>query len=145
MPNERPDLGALTHQISQEILRRESPILAAHGLQIWDYMVLTSLLDHAAPTQAQLARRVGRDSTRLIATLDRLVAADLVKRAIDPVDRRNHVVSLTPVGRAKVEQCRREIRSMEEQLLQRLPERRRATLARDLQRVIDGLAELQEA
>jgi DNA-binding MarR family transcriptional regulator len=96
---DRPDLGALAARLLREIIRRETPILTAAGLDMWDYVVLSSLLGGDAATQRELARLTGRDKTRLIGNLDRLEGRGLVTRTPDPADRRNRVVSHTEAGR----------------------------------------------
>jgi len=71
----------------------------------------------AAQTQNQLARKVRRDKTRLIPTLDRLQARELVDRRPDPHDRRNRVVRLTSTGQELLDRCRRDVRRMEADVL----------------------------
>ena len=85
-----------------------------------------------APTQAQLAAETGRDKTRLIGNLDRLVELGLVNRVPDPADRRNRVVSLTAEGRRVLERCQAGIRAMETELLGALPAGERADFERAL-------------
>lgn len=137
MSGDRPDLGAMTHRLAREIARRERPLLEAYGLQMWDYAVLSVLENGSVPAQTKLASQVGRDTTRLIPTLDRLERRRLVRRVPDPQDRRNRVVSLTASGRSTLSRCRREIRAMEAELLAILPVRRGAAFVKDLQRLDD--------
>jgi DNA-binding MarR family transcriptional regulator len=132
MHDDRPDLGMLLHRLRDVVIRRELPLLSAGGLEMWDYVVLAGLAETSAPTQAQLADAVGRDRTRLIATLDRLEGLGLVTRQVDPDDRRNRIVSLTGAGRAKLTQSRSEIRRMESMLLEALPKNRRQQFISDL-------------
>ncbi len=130
--SERPDLGALLHRLLVTVHAREEPILRAHDLFMWDYVVLTALAQTAAPTQAQLATATGRDKTRLIGNLDRLEAMQLLARRPDPSDRRNRIITLTPKGRSVFDHCRSVIRAMESDLLAGLPAARRITLLQDL-------------
>jgi len=120
-PADHPDLGADLHRLGREVLRRERPLLAALGVDLWDYMVMSRLQDGPAPTQGQLAAAVGRDATRLIATLDGLQARGLLERTPDPRDRRNRVVALTAAGRTLLAACRTAIRAMEADLLGAVP------------------------
>ena len=115
--SDREDLGALLHRLLRVVVERETALLARHEVEMWEYVVLTALRQGPAPTQNQLAAAIGRDKTRLIATLDGLQARRLVERSPDPRDRRNRVVSLTPTGRRLVEACRADIRRMEADLL----------------------------
>jgi len=132
MTPDREDLGAVLTRVAQAVVRREEPLLAAHGLDMWEYAVLSRLRTGAAPTQAQLAEAVGRDATRIIPILDRLQSRDLVGRTPDQRDRRNRVVALTPSGRAVLQECRAAIHAMEDDLLAGLPPAARRALGRTL-------------
>lgn len=133
---DRPDLGTMTALLLREIVRRETPILAASGLEMWDYVVLAALLGGDAATQRELAAATGRDQTRLIRNLDGLEERGLVTRSPDPADRRNKVVALTGPGRDLVRSCRARIRAMEKELLSPLATDERAALERALVRLV---------
>jgi DNA-binding MarR family transcriptional regulator len=111
------DLGALLYALTRAVVAAEEPVLRAHGVEMWDYVILTRLASGAAPTQATLAAAVGRDKTRLIPLLDGLEARGLLRRTPDPDDRRNRIVALTPEGQALFARCRDGIRAMEDDLL----------------------------
>lgn len=129
------DLGALLQDLLRVVVDEETPILAARGLQMWDYVVLVGLAEGAAPTQAQLATTVRRDKTRIIPILDRLQEGGLVDRTPDPADRRNRVVTLTPAGRERLAECRAAIAAMEDGLLARLEPAERTVLRGALERL----------
>jgi DNA-binding MarR family transcriptional regulator len=129
---DRPELGYLLTRLVREVMAREEPLLAAVGLQMWDYAVLSALASGDAPTQAQLAAGTGRDKTRLIGNLDRLEGLGLVHRAPDPADRRNRIVSLTAEGRRVLARLRTAIRTMEDDLLDGLSATERAAFERAL-------------
>jgi MarR family transcriptional regulator, organic hydroperoxide resistance regulator len=131
----REDLGALLARLVRRVLDAETPLLAAHDVEMWDYAVLSALRSGPAQTQARLAAAIGRDKTRLIGSLDRLEGRGLVRREPDPTDRRNRVVTLTPEGRALLGRCRADVRAMEEDLLAGIPEPDRAAFLRTLARV----------
>lgn len=120
------------------MLEAETPILREHGVEMWDYAVLSALESGASPTQSELAAAVYRDKTRLIPILDRLEGRGLLSRTPDPADRRNRVVALTPDGRAVLESCRTDIRAMEDRFLADLPAAKRRTFVE----VLDQLADL---
>ncbi len=120
MTRDRPDLGVLLHRLTSTVAQRELPLLRAHRIEMWDYVVLGGLEHDSAPTQAQLAATVGRDKTRMIANLDRLEARGLLHRTPDPDDRRNRIVTLTDAGRTLLAECRQDIRAMETDLLSTL-------------------------
>jgi DNA-binding MarR family transcriptional regulator len=133
--DDRPDLGVLAHRLTRAIADAEAPILAVHGLAMWDYVVLTALGSGPAPTQAQLAGVTGRDQTRLIPILERLEARGFVGRTPDPGDRRRRVVTLTADGREVLAACRAAIRALENRLLEGLDAGDRAPFVRALQRL----------
>jgi DNA-binding MarR family transcriptional regulator len=117
VPEQRHDLGESLARLLRAVIALEEPVLAAHGLVMWDYVVLSALGESDAPAQAVLAGFVGRDKTRLIPILDRLEARGLLRRDVDPADRRNRVVRLTDEGRDLLGTCRRGIRAAESDLL----------------------------
>jgi len=122
---QRHDLGASFARLTQAMIDAEGPILRAHDVEMWDYVVLSALEAAAAPTQSELAGAVHRDKTRLIPILDRLESRGLLSRTPDPADRRNRVVALTPEGRALLAACRVDIRAMEAEFLAAIPSAKR--------------------
>ncbi len=141
MSRDRPDLGILLHRLTSTVAQRELPLLGAHHMEMWDYVVLGGLEHDSAPTQARLAAAVGRDKTRLIAILDRLEARGLLHRTPDPDDRRNRIVTLTDAGRTLLADCRRDIRAMETDLLSTLSAPDRTAFIRALSRLAESTRE----
>lgn len=122
------DLGALFARITRRLIDEERPILAAHGLSMWEYIVLSELGRGAAKTQLALAEAIGYDKTRLIGLLDKLQEEGLIAREPDPADRRARRVRLTDAGRERHAAVRADIRAMEEQFLAGLAGARREGL-----------------
>ncbi|MCK2215412.1 MarR family transcriptional regulator [Actinomadura sp. ATCC 31491] len=112
----------------QSLIAAELPVLAAHDVTMWGYVVLGALEDQAVRTQNALAEAIGADKTRIIGTLDRLQAAGLITREPDPRDRRARVLAITERGRAVREAVRARIQSNENRLLARLSPADRAGL-----------------
>jgi len=139
VPEQRYDLGASFHVLTRAMIEMELPVLADHGIEMWDYAILSALERSAAPTQNDLALAVGRDKTRLIGNLDRLVERGLVERNPDPADRRNRVVTLTAEGRALVAGCRNAIRALERGFLSGLSAAERKNFLATLERLADGV------
>jgi DNA-binding MarR family transcriptional regulator len=129
---ERPDLGAMVVRLGRALIAMEEPILAAHGVPMWGYIVLSALRSEPMRTQAALARTIGADKTRLIAVLDSLQERGLIARAPDPADRRVHLLDLTDAGRGVYAAIRADIREAEERLLATLPAADRAAFVRAL-------------
>jgi DNA-binding MarR family transcriptional regulator len=104
-------------RLGRRLIAMEEPILAAHEITMWAYVVLTALDRQATRTQAALAAAIGADKTRLIPVLDDLQRRGLITRESDPADRRVRLLSLTPAGRRLHAAVRAEIRAAEEVLL----------------------------
>ncbi|GAA1173447.1 MarR family winged helix-turn-helix transcriptional regulator [Pseudonocardia alaniniphila] len=134
---QRHDLGAAFARLTRMMIEAETPVLRAHDVEMWDYAVLSTLEEGAAPTQSELAAAVGRDKTRLIPILDRLEARGLLRRTPDPADRRNRIVALTDDGRDLVRSCRAGIRGVEAELLAAIDPTERAVFVAVLDRLAD--------
>jgi DNA-binding MarR family transcriptional regulator len=126
--SERADLAAMVGRLGRRLIAMEEPILAAHEVSMWAYVVLTALGREPTRTQAALAASIGADKTRLIPVLDDLQRRDLISREADPADRRVRLLGLTPAGRRLHAAVRADIRAAEEALLADLAEADRAGL-----------------
>jgi DNA-binding MarR family transcriptional regulator len=94
----RPDLAAMLAPLVRELIAAEQPVLEAHGLTMWGYIVLLALDRSSMRTQAALAEAIGADKTRIIRTLDELQERGHIERHPDPDDRR---VRLPTFSRAR--------------------------------------------
>jgi len=135
----RTDLAAVLHPLTQALIDAELPVLAAHGLTMWGYVVLGALDGGPVRTQAALAEQISADKTRIISTLDRLQAAGLISRQPDPDDRRVRLLAITPAGQARRAAVQAGIQANEEHLLALLPAADRQGFLRAL-RVYAGLS-----
>jgi DNA-binding MarR family transcriptional regulator len=122
----RPDLAAMLAPLARALMAAELPVLQAHDLSMWGYVVLSRLDDAPARTQAALAQSIGADKTRIIGVLDDLQERGFIQREPDPADRRVRLVSLTEQGRRVRKSAQSAIQEREERLLSRLsaPDRR---------------------
>jgi DNA-binding MarR family transcriptional regulator len=133
--DDRPDLAAMVARLARALIEAERPVLAAHELPMWGYIVLSALRDEPMRTQAALARAIGADKTRIISVLDDLQERGLIEREPDPADRRVRLLRLTAAGRRLHGAVRSAIRRQEEQLLGELPAADREAFLRTLQRL----------
>jgi DNA-binding MarR family transcriptional regulator len=131
--DDRADLAAMVTRLSRAWIAAEGPILAAHGVSMWGYIVLTALAEQPRRTQAALARSIGADKTRLIAVLDELQERGLIEREPDPDDRRVHLLRLSSAGRRVHTGVRAAIRAEEARLLAPLSPADRRAFIRALQ------------
>jgi DNA-binding MarR family transcriptional regulator len=121
--------------LSRSLLDMEAPVLQAHGVSMWAYIVLSRLGSEPVRGQSVLAESIGADKTRIIDVLDDLQDRGLIRREPDPADRRARLLALTPKGRRLRDQVRRAIRREEQRVLTALPEAERTVFLRALQRL----------
>ncbi|UGT43091.1 MarR family transcriptional regulator [Nocardia yamanashiensis] len=133
MTAQRPDLAAMIVPLGRALVAAEQPILEAHGLTMWAYIVLLALGESSTRGQGTLAQEIGADKTRIIAVLDDLQQRGLIERRPDPADRRARLLTLTPAGARLRKAVRADIHAQEERLLSRLPATDRAGFLAALQ------------
>ncbi|OBB24222.1 MarR family transcriptional regulator [Mycolicibacterium peregrinum] len=133
--SKRPDLAAMLAPLMRDLMAAEQPVLDAHGLTMWGYVVLLALDRSSVRTQAALAEAIGADKTRIIRTLDDLQKQGFIEREADPDDRRVRLLGITEAGRAVKDAAQREIQRGEERWLGELSADERAVFLRVLQRL----------
>jgi DNA-binding MarR family transcriptional regulator len=79
-----------------ELVRRDGPDLSARQLGVF----LQSYLENEAQTVRGLAARLAVSKPAITRALDRLAEFDLIRRKIDPLDRRSVLVQRTATGQA---------------------------------------------
>ncbi|MGU3500075.1 MarR family winged helix-turn-helix transcriptional regulator [Mycobacterium sp. C31M] len=113
----------------RDLAAAEMPVLAAHDLTMWGYVVLCTLDENPVRTQAALAEAIGADKTRIIRTLDELQVRGHIERRADPDDRRVRLLAITERGREVKDAAQAQIQRGEERWLGTLgAEDRRAFL-----------------
>lgn len=97
-PGPDAELTWLLHRAAQRMRSTTGEAAAQHGLTLRHHIMLSAL--HLSPgmTQIELGRAVGMDKTTLASELDRLERLDLVRRSVDPRDRRARTLALTEQG-----------------------------------------------
>ncbi len=147
---ERPDLDSAPLLVLSRVTRlaellaaRRKRIFAEHLLRPYEFDVLAALRRAGEPydlTPGQLIGQTHVTSGTMTNRLDILVERQLVQRRPDPQDGRVIRVQLTAAGRSRVDSALTELLDVESGLLTGLSDAERATLARGLQRVLDGTA-----
>jgi DNA-binding MarR family transcriptional regulator len=97
-----PELDAWVQLVRayQLIMRRLEQALDAHGLSLPQFEVLAHLHFDGAITQNELAQRLLVTKGNVCGMIDRMEAAGLVGRTVDPDDRRANRLRLTGRGTA---------------------------------------------
>ncbi|MDT5354382.1 MAG: hypothetical protein QOJ56_2914 [Mycobacterium sp.] len=122
----------------RELIAAEEPVLAAHDVTMWGYVVLLALDRSSMRTQAALAAAIGADKTRIIRDLDELQQRGLIERRPDPDDRRVRLLAITDAGRTVKNAVQEEIQRGEERWLGDLSAAERRTFLRVLVRLTPG-------
>ncbi len=142
---QRPDLDIEPLQVLSRISRLARHLdiarrgaFANHGLESWEFDVLSALRRQGPPfqlTPGGLLRATLVTSGTMTNRIDRLAAADLVRREPDPRDKRGVLVTLTSRGVARVDAALDDLLRREQALLARLDREERQQLA-DLMRIL---------
>jgi DNA-binding MarR family transcriptional regulator len=112
--------------------------LAREGVRRQHFVVLTSLAEQGAASQAALGRRLWIDRSDLHAILNDLEEKGLVARVRDEQDRRRNVVELTRAGRTALARLDKRVDAAQDALLAPLSRADRRELIRLLQRLADA-------
>jgi DNA-binding MarR family transcriptional regulator len=131
----RDDLAAMLQPLLRDLVAAELPVLAAHDMSMWGYVVLSALDSSPVRTQAALAEAIGADKTRIIGTLDELQRRGYIERRPDPDDRRVRLLEITPAGRAAKKSVQSDIQRGEERWLSELTAQERVVFLRVLARL----------
>jgi DNA-binding MarR family transcriptional regulator len=142
---QRPDLDVEPLQVLSRITRLARHLdiarrgaFADHGLESWEFDVLSALRRQGPPfqlTPGALLRATLVTSGTMTNRIDRLAAADLLRREPDPSDKRGVLVTLTDRGLARVDGALADLLCRERALLAGLDTRERRHLA-DLMRIL---------
>ncbi|MET9312248.1 MarR family transcriptional regulator [Kribbella sp. NPDC003505] len=125
--------------LTRYLERRREAVLAAYGLQLWEFKTLHMLRRAGAPyraTPGQLARQLGMSAAALTNRLDALERRGYVERAHDRDDRRKVVATLTPAGNELWQRGIGDIQRVEEELVHHLSEADRSRLDGLLRRLV---------
>ncbi|MEO3767796.1 MarR family transcriptional regulator [Streptomyces sp. B8F3] len=142
---ERPDLDveplevlSRVSRLARHLDRARRLAFAEHGLEGWEFDVLTALRRAGEPYQlspGQLLTQTLVTSGTMTNRIDRLAKKDLVERLPDPSDRRGVLVRLTAEGRERADAALAALLKQERAILAELPPERRRELADLLRRL----------
>ena len=143
---ERPDLDVAplevlsrVSRLARHLDRARRTTFAEHGLEPWEFDVLTALRRAGVPYQlspGQLLTQTLVTSGTMTNRIDRLAGKELVRRLPDPDDRRGVLVRLTEIGRNRADQALAGLLARERTLLGELAPGQREELADLLRRLV---------
>jgi DNA-binding MarR family transcriptional regulator len=110
---------------------------AGHGWMTQAQGAVVGQLRQAGVPQAELARVLGITKQAVQQLVDVLVADGLVRRVVDPADKRGRIVELTPSGAKALEEGNRIKRQIEERYSARLGTDRFAALTAMLEELTE--------
>ena len=133
-----------THSLEASLVATVAPVmrhLVAHArrrrawseLTYQQYNVLRMIDTMGPQPQAEVARRLMVTAPVVTRLASALVDAGLVDRLADARDRRTVLLELTPTGRRRARAMRRDLLAAARELLEPLPEERRAAVAAALE------------
>ena len=121
--------------------QRWSAMLAQLKVSPSQYGVLMALGEAGPLGQQRLAELIGVDPRNAVPIIDALAAHGLVRREVDPADRRRRVLDLTPKGREVVAELASVGAEIERDLLSPLTSAEQATLRRMLRALLNAASE----
>jgi DNA-binding MarR family transcriptional regulator len=143
---ERPDLDVGPLQVLSRVSRLARHLdlarrtaFAEHGLETWEFDVLSALRRAGAPyalSPGQLVTQTLVTSGTMTNRVDRLEQRGFLARSPDPSDRRGVVVSLTETGQEHVDAAMADLLERERALLERLDPAARDELASALRSLV---------
>ena len=102
------------------------------------HLIALKLLSEQGPVSQQgLAESLSLDPSNVVGLLNELEERELITRRRDPIDRRRHIVELSPRGGDELCLAYGRLRIVEDDLFSALSEKERSTLYELLVRVVD--------
>lgn len=117
-------------QLHRAANARLDAALAEEGLSLRTHQVLVCLDEFGELSQQQVCDAIVVDRSDMVRLLDRLEELGQVVRDRDVVDRRRHLLMLTPAGRAALRRGEQVIERITDEALSSLSETERRTLHR---------------
>jgi len=131
-----PAIHRATHEIGLYLDRLEDL-----GVTQAEAHILAHLAASGDSTVADLHRAFGHKRSTLTSILDRLVARELVTRAVSETDRRSFVVSLTRIGRPLAATVLDRLSTLERRALAGVPKEAVTNLLAALARVEEAVTD----
>lgn len=148
---ERPDLDLTPMHVFGRIgvlvrvlAAREEKVFARHGLRQGEFDVLSALRRSGPPytlIPSELSATLMMSRAGMTSRLDRLEAAGLVERTLDPADRRSFRIALTEQGRDLVDAALTDHAAALRSLCEEVDEQELAALSRGLRTLLTAVVD----
>ena len=126
----------LTHTATH-VHRLMAAGFAAADARGYHYALLAALEEFGPSSQVALGRHCGMDRSDVVAMINELASTHLVKRTLDPADRRRNIITITPAGVQQLRRLDGVVAGLQDRLFAPLSGDERKELARLLTRVLD--------
>ena len=124
----------LLTRLAKQVYRRSDEELL--GMHLRHLMALSYVRDHTGVLQQELAETLCMDANNVVLLLNELEELGYSSRRRDPMDRRRHLVELTPGGKRALERAERAQEGIEDDVLRGLQPAERAILRELLARAL---------
>ncbi len=135
------DRAYLLGRLGREARRQFTQVLSAWELHPSHYGILLLLEAIGQASQQHLAQILTIDRANMVALLDVLEQRGYIERQVDPLDRRRHVVKLTAVGQAELQQIRQAREQVDAAFFAGLDNKEQETLQQLLVKLFISLTE----
>lgn len=112
-------------RLSSRAQRMLHVALDAVGGSKYQYTMMVAIEGSQPVSQAELARITGIDRSDVVAILNDLSAKHAIERSVNPEDRRQNVVTLTPEGKALLDRLQVTVDEVQEAFLAPLSDEQR--------------------
>ncbi len=136
----RPPLGLHLTRVSRTVSRAFDDALSEAGGSLPAWLVLISLKSGQPASQRELAEAVGVQGATLTHHLNAMESAGLITRRRDPLNRRLHLVEVTPDGEALFLRLRDAATTFDQQLRAGLSQDEASQLEALLTRLRDNVS-----
>ncbi|QNM95435.1 MarR family winged helix-turn-helix transcriptional regulator [Chitinimonas koreensis] len=129
-------LGYWLRFVSNHVSHAFRRKVEAAGVTVSEWVALRALYRAEIDTPGALAQAIGMSKGAVSKLLDRLEAKGLAARTVNPADRRQHAVALTPAGHALVPRLAELADRNDAEFFGHLPGPVRAELAATMQDIV---------
>lgn len=110
-------IGYRLIKVGELVMETAEQVLAPTGIKPRHFNVLSTLSVDATMSQRELSTALGIDPNVMVDLIDELERQGFARRERSPVDRRRHIVVVTPKGKAALTKAQTTVNDAEERFL----------------------------